>query len=71
MDLNDLKNSDFTFSIYPNPFTNRLNLHYSLNEANYVEIKLIDITGRLITTLINSYLNPGEYIIEIDGNNCV
>jgi O-glycosyl hydrolase len=66
--LSSLKNSDFAFRVYPNPFADKLNIICSLNEAKYLKIELIDITGRLISTLISSNLNPGEYTIEIDGN---
>lgn len=63
-----LKNPDFTFSVYPNPFTEKLNVVYSLNEYKYVKIELIDITGKLVSTLISSYLNSGEYTFNIEGN---
>jgi O-glycosyl hydrolase len=66
--LSNLKNSDFSFRVFPNPFTDKLHVIYSLNEAKYVKIELIDNTGRLISILVNSNINSGEYSIEIDGN---
>jgi hypothetical protein len=38
-----------------------------LDEAKHVKIDLTDISGRVISTLINRYVEPGRYSMDING----
>lgn len=62
------KESGFNYHVYPNPFTDNLNIVYTLNYPEQVKIEIMDISGRTVTTLINRYLDPGNYSMDIDGN---
>ncbi len=53
---------------YPNPFNPRTNINYELRVTNYVSIKVYDINGREIRTLINKKQNQGKYEVEFDGS---
>ncbi|MBM4158037.1 MAG: T9SS type A sorting domain-containing protein [Ignavibacteria bacterium] len=47
---------------FPNPFNPGTNIKFSIPENSFVSVKIYDITGRLITNLINDELyNPGIY----------
>jgi len=46
---------------YPNPFNPETKISYSLKEAGYVVLKIYDVLGREIQTLINTYKSPGNY----------
>jgi hypothetical protein len=42
-------------------------IKYSVKEEKLVTIKLFDMLGREVTTLINEVKSPGEYEFELDG----
>jgi hypothetical protein len=46
-------------SIAPNPFSNATTISYSLPKAGNVSLKLYDVTGKLVTTLVTGYRNSG------------
>jgi len=52
---------------YPNPFNPMTKIKYSVKEEKLVTIKLFDMLGREVTTLINEVKSPGEYELELDG----
>ena len=60
--------NDFSFSVYPNPFTDILVVGYTLTETRAVKIELTDITGRIISTVQNSVVPQGLYTLSIEGN---
>ena len=49
---------------YPNPFNSRTSIRYDLPESGHVRIRVYDILGNEITTLVNSEAVTGEYIIQ-------
>jgi hypothetical protein len=54
---------------YPNPFNPNTIINYSLINNSQVNIKLHDILGKEIVTLINSIQKSGVYDINLDMNN--
>jgi hypothetical protein len=54
---------------YPNPFNPVTNISYSIPSPGYVELKVYDILGRLVRTLVNGYKNTGQYKVEFNGSN--
>ena len=62
--------SQFTLSQnYPNPFNSSTTISYSLPKSSPVELKLYDITGRVVSTLVNGSQNPGYYQVPFDANH--
>jgi hypothetical protein len=53
-------NSDFRLQIAPNPFTSAALITYSLPKAGNVSLKLYDVTGTLVTTLVQGYHAAGS-----------
>ncbi|MBN1302099.1 MAG: T9SS type A sorting domain-containing protein, partial [Melioribacteraceae bacterium] len=53
---------------YPNPFNPVTNIIYSVAEISAVDIKIYDILGRQVVTLVNEIKLPGEYSVEFDGS---
>lgn len=49
---------------YPNPFNASTNINYTLGEAGNVSLKVYDLAGRLVTTLVDSFQEPGEYVVS-------
>jgi len=56
-------------SPYPNPFNPTTTISFSIPQLGMVSLNVYDITGKLITTLINKQLNIGYHSIDWDGTN--
>ncbi len=54
---------------YPNPFNPETTVRYSLPKAGVVELKLYDITGREVMSLVNNWQSAGTHSIKVDGRN--
>ena len=54
---------------YPNPFSRSTIIRYGVARTGHVELKIYDISGRLIKTLINATQKPGVYITKWDGSD--
>lgn len=54
---------------YPNPFNPTTTIKYSIAEKSNVTLKVFDILGREITTLVNSELSAGNYNIQFDASS--
>jgi hypothetical protein len=49
---------------YPNPFNPSTTINYSIPATGNVSLKVYDITGREVATLINEFQNAGSYAVE-------
>ena len=71
-DLNDSKEqipADFFLEQnYPNPFNPATNINYSIPIEALIIIKIYDLLGNEITTLVNEMKAPGEYSIKLSAN---
>ena len=54
---------------YPNPFNPITKINYQLPGTNFVSIRIFDILGREVNTLVNKKQNAGNYQVEWNGNN--
>jgi hypothetical protein len=54
---------------YPNPFNPTTNIKYQIPRAGYVTLKVFDILGKEIKTLVNEKQTPGVYEVTFDGSN--
>jgi photosystem II stability/assembly factor-like uncharacterized protein len=53
---------------YPNPFNPLTKINYSIPQNITVTLKVYDILGRLVKTLVNEYQNAGSYTVTFDGS---
>jgi flagellar hook assembly protein FlgD len=51
----------------PNPFNPRTTFEYSLAGRSQVTIRVFDLAGRVVRTLITSERGPGEHRVLWDG----
>ena len=56
------------FANYPNPFNPSTVIKYQLSEASQVSLKVYDVMGREVATLVNSFQNKGSYDINFNAN---
>ena len=54
---------------YPNPFNPTTTIEYSIPKTSYVTLKIYDILGKLVTTLVNESKEAGYYKVELNGSN--
>ena len=54
---------------YPNPFNSTTAIKYSLPQRSNVTLKVYDILGNELSTLVNEEKEQGVYIINFDANN--
>jgi hypothetical protein len=71
-DVNNQLELPYEFSLgqnYPNPFNPKTTIFYSVGSASKVNIKIIDILGSEIVTLIDEYKQPGKYKVDFYSVN--
>jgi photosystem II stability/assembly factor-like uncharacterized protein len=56
-----IKPETFSLSNYPNPFNPSTNISYSIPKNSFVTIKIYDISGKELSTLVNEFKNAGTY----------
>lgn len=56
---------------YPNPFNATTAIGFSLGEGCDVSLKVYDLSGRLVATLIDGYQESGEHAVTWDGSELV
>ena len=62
--------NDFTLKQnYPNPFNPSTRIAFSIPSSSFVSLKVFDILGNEIGTLVNRELTGGSYEVEFIGNN--
>jgi hypothetical protein len=54
---------------YPNPFNPSTTIEYSLPDNELVKIKVYDVLGNEITTLVNDIQSAGTYKVSFDAKN--
>lgn len=52
---------------YPNPFNPTTEIKYQISKASPVTLKVFDVLGREVATLVNKELKPGDYAVEFDA----
>jgi hypothetical protein len=69
---NNISNIPKTFELqqnYPNPFNPSTTIKYNLPKDAYVTMKIYDIVGREIYTLVNENKQAGYYSVNFNGSN--
>lgn len=53
---------------YPNPFNPTTKIRYGISKMSFVTLKIYDILGREVTTLVNEEKPGGQYEVEFDAS---
>ena len=56
------------YANYPNPFNPSTMISYDVPKQSVVSLKVYDILGREITTLVDQKQNPGKYGVRFDAS---
>ncbi len=54
---------------YPNPFNPVTNLEFGISDRGFVSLKIYDLLGKEVATLVNAELNAGSYKYNFDASN--
>jgi len=54
---------------YPNPFNPTTTIEYSVAKSVTVELKMYDLLGRELATLVQGQQNPGTYTVQFDATH--
>lgn len=69
VDPNIIPNEYFLSQNFPNPFNPSTIIRFGLPVAEKVTLKVYDVLGREIKTLVNDEMKPGYHSVEWDGTN--
>ncbi len=66
---NDFAPNSFTlFQNYPNPFNPSTTIQFDLRKSGHITLKVFDISGREVETLLDERKGPGHYKVKFDGS---
>ena len=68
---NTNNDSPLSFSLnqnYPNPFNPTTNIAYAIPEDAFVTLKIYDITGKEVASLVNTYQSAGNYSVNFNAD---
>lgn len=66
--IEDLANDFVLSQNYPNPFNPTTNIQYSIPKASHVSLKVYDVLGNEVATLVNEELSSGVYNSKFDAS---
>lgn len=72
VDVNEpdpLPNEFRIYQNYPNPFNPATNIRFEIPEHSNVSVKVYDILGKEITTLLEKELSPGSHTIDWEAKD--
>ncbi len=62
--IRDIPNKTILYQNYPNPFNPATNISFSVPSRSFVSLKIYDILGRIVATMISEEMNAGYYSRE-------
>jgi hypothetical protein len=66
---NQLPNKFELSNNYPNPFNPQTHIDYQIPQTANVNISVYNISGQLVTTLVNEVKSPGSYSVSWNATN--
>lgn len=67
----EIENTFAILPVFPNPFVDRTNVTFSLEEATDVDLRLYDMLGREVTLLFSGRKSAGAHSMTLERNTLV
>ncbi len=68
----EINNKDFNLKQnFPNPFNPYTNINYQISRLSYVTLKVYDVLGREIQTLVSEEKKEGSYKVKFGGRDLI
>lgn len=64
-----ISSNESLFQNYPNPFRTSTIISYQLSLTSHVELKVYDMLGRIVTTLLNETQSAGQHEMDWQAGN--
>ncbi|MCX7798068.1 MAG: T9SS type A sorting domain-containing protein [Melioribacter sp.] len=61
---NSFNKSFELYQNFPNPFNPTTKIGFNISEQNFVSLKVYDLLGNEVTTLVNEIKSPGKYVVN-------
>lgn len=62
--------ADFNlYQNYPNPFNPETNIKFSISKSGQTNLKVYDMTGKEVASLLNEKLIQGSYVVKFNAGN--
>lgn len=72
IEITSEENSDKLFRLnqnIPNPFNPSTKINYQIPNDNFVSLKIFDVAGKEVETLVNDFRKAGNYNVTFDGSS--
>ncbi len=66
---NQLPEKNYLHQNYPNPFNPTTNIQFDLPKDGFVSLKIYEISGREVATLVNEFRNAGSYLAGFNASH--
>jgi hypothetical protein len=66
---NNLLNTYYLFQNYPNPFNPSTRINYNVGEPGLVQLKVYNVLGVEVASLVNEFKNSGDYSVDFNAVN--
>jgi hypothetical protein len=67
--LGNLPNAIYLSQNYPNPFNPSTKIEFTLPKSEHTTLKVFNILGKEVSTLVSKKLNQGNHTYTFDGKN--
>ncbi|MEA3432883.1 MAG: T9SS type A sorting domain-containing protein, partial [candidate division WOR-3 bacterium] len=58
-----------SLSLYPNPAGNDMTIRFGIPKEEMVSLKILDVSGRVVKTLVDGRIEAGYHTITLNGKN--
>lgn len=67
---NNVQNNSYYLNVnYPNPFNAQTTIEYHIPKEEFVSLKIYNISGKLVRTLVDTIKSAGSHSIKFDCND--
>ena len=68
-EITDLPGGYLLHQNYPNPFNPSTTIEFQIPNSGFVTLKIYNILGKTVKTLVSKKLNSGSHTYQFDGSN--